>query len=227
MDGAMLTVQLLPEGFHSVHMFARVVKVSGENNGIQSAKVKPSRTTAARRKRKIQRRILSDHGLKGSEPTVNVVCRFCGGHLVTAAHPGRMWSVVRDLAPLAALGDFDQVGSRIAESGRAGLNTFDVSHSDRLPRGLWVRSITEVLAGQFPKRWDSAQSYHKRNGGDAVDFCVFGLPVVIDHICNDDDKLKPRASRLKPRERRIPFEVTDLVADVERAILDGKSKVAL
>ena len=37
MDGVMLTVQLLPEGFHSVHMFARVVKVSGENNGIQSA----------------------------------------------------------------------------------------------------------------------------------------------------------------------------------------------
>jgi hypothetical protein len=77
-----------------------------------------------------------------------------------------------------------------------------------------------VLAGQFPKRWDSSQSYHKRNGGDAVDFCVFGLPVVINHICNDDDNLKPR-------ERRIPFEVTDLVADVERAILDGKSKVTL
>jgi hypothetical protein len=138
-----------------------------------------------------------------------------------------MWSVVRDLAPLAALGDFDQVGSRIAESGRAGVTTADVSGSNRLPQGLWVRWITEVLAGQFPKSWDSSQSYHKRNGGDAVDFCVFGLPVVIDHICNDDDKLKPRARRLKSKERRIPFEVTDLVANVERAILDGKSKVTL
>lgn len=197
-----------------------VVKVSGENNGIQSAKVKPSRTTAARRRRKIQRRILSDHGLKGSEPTVNVVCRSCGGHLVTAAHPGRMWSVVRDLATLAALGDFDQVGSRIDKIGRAGLNTFDVSGSDRLPRGLWVESITEVLVGQFPKRWDMAQSYHKRNGGDAVDFCVFGLPAVINHICNENGSMKQGV-------RPIEFEVIDLVANIERAILDGKSKVTL
>jgi hypothetical protein len=201
-------------------MFARVVKVSGENNGIQSTKVKPSRTTASRRKRKIQRRILSDHGLEGSEPTVNVVCRSCGGHLVTAAHPGRLWAVVRELAPLAALGDFDQVGSRIDEIGRAEVTTADVSGSNRLPRGLWVRSISEVLAGQFPKSWDSAQLYRKSNGGDAVDFCVYGLPVVINHICKEDNSLKPRV-------RPIEFEVTDLVADVEQAIRDGKSKVTL
>ena len=220
MDGAMLTVQLLPEGIHSVHMFARVVKVSGENNGIQSTKVKPSRTTASRRKRKVQRRILLDHGLEGSEPTVNIVCRSCGGHFVTAAHPGRMWSVVRELAPLAALGDFDQVGSRIGEIGRAKVKTIDVSGSNRLPRGLWVRSISEVLAGRISKNWDSAQAYHKRNGGDAVDFCVYGLPVIIDHTCIEDNSLKPRV-------RRSEFEVTDLVAEVERAIFDGKSKVAL
>jgi hypothetical protein len=201
-------------------MFVRVVKVSGEINGIQGTKVKPSRTTAARRKRKVQRRILLDHGLEGSEPTVNVVCRSCGGHLVTAAHPGRLWAVVRELAPLAALGDFDQVGSRIDEIGRAEVNTFDVSYSDRLPRGLWVESISEVLAGRIAKNWHFAQSYHKRNGGDAVDFCVYGLPVVIDHTCHENDSLKPRV-------RRIEFEVTDLVANIERAIRDGKSKVAL
>jgi hypothetical protein len=124
------------------------------------------------------------------------------------------------LAPLAALGDFDQVGSRIDEIGRAGVTTADVSGSNRLPRGLWVEWVTEVLAGQYPKNWDSEQPYLKKNGGDAVDFCVFGLPVVIEHACDEKDNLKPRV-------RRIEFEVIDLVADVEQAILDGKSKITL
>lgn len=199
-------------------MFARVVKVSGENNGIQSTKVKPSRTPEARRKRKRARRILTEDGLTGSEPTVNVVCRSCGGHVVTYAHPGRLWNVVREVAPLARVGDFDGVLSRLDEMDSGSLSTGDFSIG--LPRGLWVRSYGEVLAGSYTGRWNSKQPYHKRNGGVGVDDCVLGLPVVIEHTCKERDNLKPRV-------RRIEFEVIDLVAEVEQAIRDGKSKVAL
>lgn len=181
-------------------------------------KVKPSRTTSARRRRGRARRILTDDGLKGSEPTVNVVCRSCGKRIVTAAHPGRLWGVVREVVPLAKIGDFDGVLARLEEIDKGGVSTADFSIG--LPRGLWVRSYGEVLAGNYTGQWHGKQPYQKRNGGIGVDNCVLGLPVVIEHTCNERDNLKPRV-------RRIEFEMVDLVAEVERAIRDGKSKVSL
>jgi hypothetical protein len=160
---------------------------------------------------------------------VDVLCDQCRKPIVTDAHPGEWWPLIREVAPLIDCGDqLDPNGPRagaaaalIRDRGAMG----QVSQHGIMSGfvgGLWVLALPTALGGRYYyERMTVPGGLHHLPlqirpvsagiNGDAVDHCVIGAPTIIRHRCG----------------AIFTIELYQLISRVEAAIQAGKEKLYL
>lgn len=148
-----------------------------------------------------------------------MLCDQCREPILTDAHPGEWWPLIRDVAPLIDCGDpLDPNGPRagaaaalIRERGAA-LAITQHGIASKFVGGLWVRGVGYALGGRDPRhapRWTHPMP--AGINGDAEDHCVIGQPTIIRHRCG----------------AIFTIELYQLISRVEAAIQAGKEKLYL
>jgi hypothetical protein len=199
----------------SVHTFARVCQVDTDTHDIDS---KPTRW--ARRRSNIVKRNAREYGSETWRGKfVDVLCSACKEPILSDAHPGEWWQLIKDVAPLIDSGDaFDPNDPRAAaaaaliEQRGAASRLSQAGIVSSFIGGLWVEHSGQAIGGREPRRSERwTHPLPAGVNGDAMERCVIGQPTIIPHSCG----------------AVIRIELYELVSRVEAAIRNGRDKIYL